>query len=78
MSYSSNGFFQPSLVICAFDLDVTEALIRQGPGIDANAQLNLLCSCPCLQISLLVATELIRLLFSCTSKALGQTTVQDL
>lgn len=63
-------------VICAFDLAVTEALIGQGPGFDANTQLNPLCSRPCLQISLLVSAGLIRLLFSLTNNALRQITGQ--
>lgn len=73
MSYSSNGFSLSSLMICASDLAVTEALIGQGLGFDANTQLNPLCSRLCLQISLLVSTGLIRLLFRFTRKALGQT-----
>lgn len=52
MSYSGNGLSQSSLVICAIDLAVTETLIGQGFGFDANTQLNPLCSCLCLQISL--------------------------
>lgn len=78
MSYSSNGFSQSSLVICVSDLAVTEALIGQGLGFVANTQLNPLCSHLCLQISLLVSTGLIRLLFKLTSKALGQILDQNL
>lgn len=78
ISYSINGYSQSSLVICAIDLAVTEALIGQGIRFDANTQLNPLCTCLCLQISLLVSTGLIRPLFTLTTNALGQTIGQDL